>query len=66
MSTNPPDPRQQYSSTYFVEDRSNQDEMTRLTIQDRMLTIGMGILAAILNYPINDREIVRPAARAIV
>jgi len=31
-----------------------------------MLTIGMGILAAILNYPINDREIVRPAARATV
>jgi hypothetical protein len=29
-----------------------------------MLTIAMGILAAILNYPINDREIVRPAARA--
>lgn len=27
-----------------------------------MLTIAMGILAAILNYPINDREIVRPAA----
>jgi MFS family permease len=29
-----------------------------------MLTIGMGVLAAILNYPINDRQIVRPAAPA--
>lgn len=42
MSTNPPDPRQHYHSTYFVQDRSNQDEMTRLAIQDRMLTTGMG------------------------
>jgi len=41
MSTNPTDPRRQYPSTYFV-DRSNQDEMTRLTIQDRLVTTAMG------------------------
>jgi ubiquinone/menaquinone biosynthesis C-methylase UbiE len=29
-------------STYFVQDRRNQDEHTRLTIQDRMLTTSMG------------------------
>lgn len=29
-------------STYFVPDRRNKDEMTRLTIQDRMLTTSMG------------------------
>ena len=42
MSTNPDDPRRQYPSTYFVQDRSNQDEMTRLAIQDQMVTTGMG------------------------
>src|SRR5579859_3829730 len=42
MSTNSPDPRQHYQNTYFVQDHSNQDERTRLTLQDRMLTIGMG------------------------
>src|SRR5260221_7656688 len=41
MSTNPTDPRRQYPSTYFV-DRSNQDEMTRLIVQDRMITAAMG------------------------
>jgi len=41
MSTNPTDPRREYSSTYFA-DRSNQDEMTRLAVQDQMTTIGMG------------------------
>ena len=41
MSTNPTDPRRQYPSTYFA-DRSNLDEMTRLAIQDRLTTQGMG------------------------
>ncbi len=35
------DPARQYSSTYAV-DRSNQDEMTRLTVQDQMITEAMG------------------------
>ncbi len=42
MANNPSDPRQQYASTYFVQDRSNQEEMTRLAVQDRMITSGMG------------------------
>ncbi|HLI69338.1 MAG TPA: class I SAM-dependent methyltransferase [Ktedonobacteraceae bacterium] len=37
-----PDPKREHPSTYFVEDRENQDEMTRLQIQDRMYTAGMG------------------------
>lgn len=38
----PSDPRREYEGTYFVLDRSNKDELTRLMIQDRMLTAGMG------------------------
>ncbi len=34
--------RQEHPSTYFVQDRSNNEEMTRLQIQDRMLTASMG------------------------
>lgn len=41
MSTNPTDPRRQYPSTYFA-DRSNQDEMTRLVVLDKIVTAGMG------------------------
>src|SRR5579864_253039 len=32
----------EHSSTYFVQDRSHQDEMDRIEIQDKMLTAGMG------------------------
>lgn len=35
-------PRKEHSSTYFVADRNNQEEMTRLQLQDRMLTERMG------------------------
>jgi ubiquinone/menaquinone biosynthesis C-methylase UbiE len=35
-------PRREHPNTYFVQDRSNLDEMTRLQIQDQMLTTGMG------------------------
>src|SRR5712691_9601457 len=38
----PTDPREEYASTYIVQDRSNQEEMTRLQIQDQMVTTGMG------------------------
>ena len=41
-----PDPlesdRNELASTYFVEDRQNKEELTRLTIQDQMLTKAMG------------------------
>jgi ubiquinone/menaquinone biosynthesis C-methylase UbiE len=38
----PSDPRREHSSTYFVQDRSNKEELTRLQIQDQMITAGMG------------------------
>jgi hypothetical protein len=31
---------QEYSSTYFVHDRSNQDELTHLQLQDALTTKG--------------------------
>ncbi|HLZ58997.1 MAG TPA: class I SAM-dependent methyltransferase [Ktedonosporobacter sp.] len=37
--TNPP---REHPSTYFVLNRSNEDELTRLRLQDQMLTAGMG------------------------
>jgi ubiquinone/menaquinone biosynthesis C-methylase UbiE len=40
--TTPTDPRKEHPSTYFVQDRSNQEELTRLQLQDQMLTTGMG------------------------
>jgi ubiquinone/menaquinone biosynthesis C-methylase UbiE len=41
MSTSK-DPRSEHSSTYFVQDRSNKEELNRLLVQDRMLTASMG------------------------
>jgi ubiquinone/menaquinone biosynthesis C-methylase UbiE len=41
MST-PTDPRREHPSTYFVQDRSNEEELIRLHVQDQMLTAGMG------------------------
>ncbi|HLZ58316.1 MAG TPA: methyltransferase domain-containing protein [Ktedonosporobacter sp.] len=37
-----PDPYKDNPSTYFVQDRSSKDEMTRLHIQDQMFTASMG------------------------
>ena len=34
--------QQGHPSTYFVQDRSNQEELVRVQIQDRMITTGMG------------------------
>ena len=39
MSIEPP---REHPSTYFVQDRSNQEEMDRLEIQDKIMTDGMG------------------------
>ena len=36
------EPPREHPSTYFVQDRENVDEMTRLEIQDTMLTKGLG------------------------
>src|SRR5260221_12457561 len=41
MST-PTDPRREHHSTYFVQDRSSEDELTRLQLQDQQVTAGMG------------------------
>ena len=35
-------PRREHPSTYFVQDRSNEEELTRVRIQDQMVTAGMG------------------------
>ncbi len=37
-----PEPRREHPSTYIVQDRSNEEELNRLRIQDRMLTESMG------------------------
>ncbi len=36
------DPRQVYADTYFAQDRSNNEEISRLQIQDQMTTASMG------------------------
>lgn len=41
MSTSP-DPQREHPSTYIVQDRSNEEELTRLQIQDHLVTVGMG------------------------
>jgi ubiquinone/menaquinone biosynthesis C-methylase UbiE len=39
----PPEPsRKELASTYFVQDRQNEEELRRLTIQDQMITSLMG------------------------
>ena len=39
----PLDPnKKKLQSTYFVQDRHNKEEITRLTIQERMITQSMG------------------------
>src|SRR6266566_1805479 len=35
-------PRREHPSTYVVQDRSNEEELTRLQLQDQMITAGMG------------------------
>src|SRR5258708_30767531 len=38
----PTDPQREHPSTYFVQDRSNQEELNRLRVFDYTLTAGMG------------------------
>ncbi|HLI08131.1 MAG TPA: methyltransferase domain-containing protein [Ktedonobacteraceae bacterium] len=40
--SSPANPRRERPSTYFVQDRSSEEELTRLLIQDQMMTAGMG------------------------
>jgi hypothetical protein len=38
----PTNPGQEHPSTYWVQDRSDEEELTRLRLQDQMLTADMG------------------------
>lgn len=38
----PPDQRPEHPSTYFLQDRSNPDELTRVSLQDHYITAAMG------------------------
>jgi ubiquinone/menaquinone biosynthesis C-methylase UbiE len=38
----PPESKREQSSTYFIQDRANQDELKRLQVQDHLYTAGMG------------------------
>ena len=40
--SNPTDPRRVHPSTYFVPDRSNQEEFSRIQFQDKLVTSIMG------------------------
>jgi ubiquinone/menaquinone biosynthesis C-methylase UbiE len=40
--SNPADPHREHPSTYFVQDRSMEEELTRLRMQDQVLTASMG------------------------
>ena len=42
MSTSSEPPKEEHPSTYFVQDRQNEQELARLTVQDRMITSLMG------------------------
>jgi ubiquinone/menaquinone biosynthesis C-methylase UbiE len=41
-SSEAPDPRKELASTYVVSDRSNEEELARLQLQDHLLTAAMG------------------------
>jgi hypothetical protein len=41
-SPDPAKPRREQPSTYFVQDRSNEQELQRLLVQDQMITARMG------------------------
>jgi ubiquinone/menaquinone biosynthesis C-methylase UbiE len=38
----PTNPRREHPSTYFVQDRSDEEELTRVMIQDQLVTASMG------------------------
>ena len=42
MPTNQQPQKQQYSGTYFVQDRENEEELLRVANQDRLVTASMG------------------------
>ncbi|GAC1358942.1 MAG: hypothetical protein NVS2B12_06100 [Ktedonobacteraceae bacterium] len=54
---NPTEPHREHPSTYFVQDRSNTQEMDRLRIQDQMLTASMGGVLPEQADPTNLRRV---------
>ncbi|HEY0755779.1 MAG TPA: methyltransferase domain-containing protein [Ktedonobacteraceae bacterium] len=50
-------PQPEHPSTYFVTDRSSQDEMNRLLVQDQMLTANMGGVLAEQTDPASFRRV---------
>ena len=50
-------PRPEHPSTYFVQDRSNEEELNRLLVQDRMLTESMGGVLAEQPDPASLRHV---------
>lgn len=51
------DEQREYASTYIVQDRGNLDEMTRLEVQDKMVTTGMGGVLPELADPMSLRRV---------
>jgi len=51
------DPLQEHPSTYALSDQSNQEEMRRLEIQDKMLNIAMGGVLPELDDPTRLRRV---------
>lgn len=56
-SPDPINPHREHPSTYFVPDRSNEDELSRLHIQDHLLTASMGGVFSEQTSPINFRRV---------
>lgn len=54
---NPTEPRREHPSTYFVQDRSSEDELSRLRIQDQTLTASMGGVLPETPDPSNFRRV---------
>ncbi len=64
MQTPPHQQKQQYSGTYFVQDRQNEDELLRLAAQDRIVTASMGGVLAEQAAPSAFRRVLDVACGA--
>src|SRR5215831_5436600 len=51
------EPQREHPTTYIVQDRSNQEEIARLELQDKMLTAGMGGVLSELPDPTSLRRV---------
>src|ERR1700737_669358 len=50
-------PHKEHPSTYVVQDRSNEEELLRLTLQDRLTIIAMGGILPEQTDPISFRRV---------